>query len=164
MLNSADVLQSLVNKFRAIPELVQEMGGDPENIAIFRRRWPHSTFLQAAVVDAKAPNILIATDGIAIGSYGEWQHKFLAIVRTREEAADLIEGEVDAYERVFWLIVNGVPHDETASGNKMINEMIREDCHPMNPPTCYWEPLMVTAESVIEIFKVNLSINEIGDN
>ena len=168
MLNSASVLISLVNKYRTIPELVQEMGGDPANLMIFRRRWPHDIYLPAAYMRTPAPCIIFASEGGPAltdnASLDPWVHKFVALVRPREESADLIEGEVDACERIYWLMVNGVPQDETASGNKMLNEMIRSDCHPISALEPRWEPLAITPEAVIDCFSVRISINEIGDN
>jgi hypothetical protein len=167
MLNPADLLDALVLKLRAIPELVEEMGGAPTNIRAYHHRWPHVSYLQVALVQAKAPAILVVwreTRPGNIETAEAWQHDFSLIVLPREEATAEVEGEAAAYGRIFGLIVNGVPKDDTAEGNKLLNETIHSGCYPMNIPTFSRQTIMVSAEASMDYFDARIVLAEKGDN
>jgi hypothetical protein len=162
MLDQVELVDAIVGKLQSIPALVAALGGGEGNIKGHHYMWPSSSYLQAALVDMKAPGILVVWRETGPGNFGQsevWKHTFSLIVRPPEPTEENVD-----YGNIFVLIVNGIPEDETACGNRLINEHIHPLCYPMDVPTFTRQTLMVTPEASLEYFEVRLTLTEIGDN
>jgi hypothetical protein len=60
MLNPGEIVEALVAKLRAIPELVTEMEGDATRICAYHDAYPRKVSLLSAVYEAPHPSILVA--------------------------------------------------------------------------------------------------------
>jgi hypothetical protein len=147
MINPAELVDALVAKLRAIPELVAEMHGDPERIRAYHDLYPKRVSLALAIYEAPVPSILVAWQGTTPGRFGAgeaWKHNLSLYLR----AAD--------YYRMLDLIVNGVP---AGGALKMLYSTIHERCHPMDLPSIQ----RATDEQGADYFEVTLSFTEMGD-
>jgi hypothetical protein len=62
MINPAELVDALVEKLRAIPELVAEMEGDPERIHAYHDLYLKRVSLPLAIYEMPVPSIQRATD------------------------------------------------------------------------------------------------------
>ena len=67
MINPAEITNSLVSLLREIPELVAEVGGDPERIFAYHDLYPKRVSLELAKYQMPAPGILVAWQGTGEG-------------------------------------------------------------------------------------------------
>jgi len=81
MINPAELVDALVEKLRAIPELVAEMEGDPQRIYAYHDLYPKRVSLPLAIYEMPVPSILVAWQGTTPGSFG-------AAIRGRMEFGD----------------------------------------------------------------------------
>ncbi|MBI2818127.1 MAG: hypothetical protein HYX72_14425 [Acidobacteria bacterium] len=157
MINPADIADSLVALLRDIPELVEEMGGDPERIFAYHDQYPKKVSLTLAIYQAASPSIMVAWQGTLPGSFGgseTWKHQFTLYLRARET----FEGDPPtAYYRLFRLITKGVP---TSIGQPMLNATVHPSCDPMDVPSISRQ----TDQEGIDYFEVSVSFTEIGDD
>jgi hypothetical protein len=156
VINPAELVDALVAKLRAIPELVAEMEGDAERIRAYHDLYPKRVSLALAIYEMPAPAILVAWQGTTPGSFGAgeaWKHNLSLYLRARET----FEGDPPtAYYRLFDRIVNGVP---TGSAFKMLYTTIHPACHPMDLPSIE----RATDEQGTDYFQVTVSFTEMGD-
>lgn len=157
MIDSSVLIDNLVAALRDIPDLVTEMGGDPERIFAYHDSYPKRISLQHAIHSMPAPSIMAAWQGTAPGSFGGfdvWKHAVTLYLRAGEQ----FEGnDPTAYYRLFRLIVKGVP----ASGDHpLLNLQIHPSCHPMDLPTIQRQ----TDMEGLDYFEVPITFTEIGDD
>jgi len=155
MLSAGDILEALIAKLRAIPDLLVEMDGDAARIYPYHDAYPTHVSLRSAVYEAPHPSIVVAWQRTSPGQFGRnevWKHDFILYLRAREAP----EGPDSGYYRLFMLMVNGVPDGESL---RLLNAEIHPSCYPMDVPTCG----RVTDEQGVDHFVVNLSLREIGD-
>jgi hypothetical protein len=108
MLNPADILDALVAKLQGIPALVTALTS-ASNIVAFHHSWPTASYLQAALLEMKAPGILVVWRESGPGTFGNsevWKHTFSLIVRPPEATV----GSAN-YGALFALVVNGISVD-----------------------------------------------------
>jgi hypothetical protein len=156
MINPAELVEALVAKLRAIPELVAEMDGDAGRIYAYHDSYPKRVSLPAAIYEMPVPAIMVAWQGTVPGTFGAneaWKHNLSLYLRARE----VFEGDPpSAYYRLFSLIVNGVP---ASSALKLLYTTVHDRCHPMDTPSIQ----RTTDEQGTDYFEVNISFTEIGD-
>ena len=113
---------------RDIPELVAEMGGDPERIYAYHDQYPKNVSLVHAIHEMPAPSIMAVWQGTQPGTFGGvdvWKHQITLFLRAKET----FDGDPPtAYYRLFRLITKGVP---TAAGVEMLTP-------PSIPPATRW--------------------------
>src|SRR5512146_2772791 len=121
MIDTSVLVNNLVAALRDIPELVDEMGGDPERIFAYHDQYPKKASLAQAIHTMPAPSIMAAWQGTAPGAFGGfevWKHSITLYGRARET----FDGDPPTpYYRIFRLITKGVP---SQSGQPMLNTQI----------------------------------------
>ena len=156
MINPSELVDNLVTLWRDIPELVEEVDGSPDAIRAYHDQYPKQVSLDLAVLEMKAPSILVAWTGTTPGSFGGndvWKHNLAAFVRARETA----DGDPPPYYRIFRLMTKGV---SASIEQPMINAEVHPSCYPMEPPSIERE----MPPEGLDYFRVNLSFTEIGDS
>ena len=63
MIDTSDLVDNLVAVLRDIPELVEEMGGDPERIFAYHDQYPKRSSLAHAIHQMPAPSIMAVWQG-----------------------------------------------------------------------------------------------------
>ncbi|MBS1876627.1 MAG: hypothetical protein JSU00_25655 [Acidobacteria bacterium] len=156
MIDTAQLLDSLVVMLRDIPELVMEMGGDPERIYAYHDQYPKRSSLAYAIHQMPAPSIMSAWQGTTPGAFGGvdvWKHQVTLYLRARET----FDGDPPtAYFRLFRLITKGVP---TSVGVPMLNATVHPSCYPMDLPLIQRQ----TDAEGLDYFEVPLTFTEMGD-
>jgi len=156
MINPAELVDALVAKLRAIPELVLEMEGDWQRIYAYHDLYPKRMSLPLAIYEMPVPSIMVAWQGTTPSSFGAaeaWKHNLSLYLRARET----LDGDPPtAYYRLFDLIVNGVP---AGGALKMLYTTVHPRCHPMDPPSIQ----RATDEQGTDYFEVTVSFTEMGD-
>jgi hypothetical protein len=156
MIDPSQLVTNLVAMLRDIPELISEMGGDPERIYAYHDQYPKRVSLAHAIHSMPAPAIMAVWQGTAPGSFGGmdvWKHQFALYLRARETA----DGDPPtAYYRLFRLITKGVP---TAAGVPMLNATVHPSCYPMDLPMVQRQ----TDAEGLDYFEVPITFTEIGD-
>lgn len=157
MIDTSELVNNLVSLLRDIPDLVLEMGGDPDRIYAYHDQYPKKASLAFAVHQMPAPSIMTAWQGTAPGSFGGsdvWKHQVSLFLRARET----FDGDPPtAYYRLFRLIAKGVPE---SAGVPMINVTVHPSCYPMDVPSIQ----RATDAEGLDYFEVNMSFTEIGDD
>ena len=156
MIDTSVLVDNLVAVLRDIPELVGEMGGDPERIFAYHDQYPHKVSLTHAIHRMPAPSIMAVWQGTGPGPFGGmdvWKHQITLFLRARET----FDGDPPTpYYRLFRLITKGAP---AASGQEMLNTTIHPNCHPMDLPLIQRQ---ADAEG-LDYFEVPITFTEIGD-
>ncbi len=158
MINPGTLVDAIVAKLRAIPELVAELGGEASRIRAYHYRYPQQASLARAIYEMESPSILVVWRGTDPGMVGRsevWKHRFSLYLRSREvgEAEPVTAG----YYRLVELLTNGVPAG--GDGQRMLYTVIDPSCYPMDVPR------LVAAADLegVDYFEVEFSLTEIGD-
>ena len=157
MIDPSEIVDALITLLRDIPELVIEMGGDPDRIYAYHDQYPKKSSLAQAIHQMPAPGIMAVWQGTAPGSFGGvdvWKHHVTLFLR----APETFDGDPPtAYYRLFRLITKGVP---TAADVPMINATVHHSCYPMDLPTIQRQ----TDAEGLDYFEVQMSFTEVGDD
>ncbi len=157
MIDPSVLVDNLVAMLREIPELVQEMTGDPVRIYAYHDQYPKRSSLAHAIHQMPAPAVMAAWQGTTPGSLGGvdvWKHQVTLYLRAREsDESDLPTG----YYRLFRLITKGVP---ASAGVEMLNATVHPSCYPMDLPTIQRQ----TDAEGLDYFEVVTSLTEAGDD
>lgn len=157
MIDTSQLVDALVAMLRDVPELVGEMGGDPDRIYAYHDQYPKRSSLAYAIHQMPAPSIMAAWQGTSPGSFGGsdvWKHQVSLFLRARET----FDGDPPtAYYRLFRLITKGVPD---GPGVPMLNSTVHPSCYPMDIPSVQRS----TDAEGLDYFEVNMSFTEIGDD
>ena len=70
MIDTSVLVDNLVATLRDIPDLVEEMGGDPERIYAYHDQYPKKVSLTHAIHQMPAPSIMAVWQGTARASGG----------------------------------------------------------------------------------------------
>jgi hypothetical protein len=156
MINPAELVDSFVALLRNIPDLVDEMNGDPERIFAYHDQYPKKVSLALAIYQMPAPSIMAVWQGTQPGSFGSnetWKHQVSLFLRARET----FDGDPPtSYYRLFRLITKGVP---TSVGQPMLNATVHPSCYPMDVPAIQRQ----TDQEGLDYFDVSVTFTEIGD-
>ena len=130
MINPKTLLAEWVDALRALPKLVEALGGNPnhiqfysENTVVFGK--PTQNNIRLAILTMPPGSILVAWQGSGPGRLGNmlvFVHEFSLYLRAPEEA------EV-GYEDLFNWIVNDLPASSTIP---MLHTQIDPNCEPMD--------------------------------
>ena len=158
MIDTSVLVDNLVAVLRDVPELVDEMGGDPERIFAYHDQYPKRVSLAHAIHSMPAPSVMAAWQGTAPGSFGGfdvWKHSVTLYLRAREA----FDGDPPTpYYRLFRLITKGVP--ASGDGQPLLNLQIHQSCHPMDLPLIQRQ----TDAEGLDYFEVPITFTEIGDD
>ena len=156
MIDTSILIDSLVGLLRDIPELVAEMGGDPERIYAYHDQYPKRSSVANAIHTMPAPGIMAVWQGITPGSFGNvdvWKHQVTLYLRAPES----FDGDPPtAYYRLFRLITKGVP---VSAGAPMLNVTVHPSCYPMDLPPIQRQ----TDAEGLDYFEVPITFTEAGD-
>ena len=157
MIDPSALIDSFVALLREIPDLVTEVGGDPDRIYAYHDRYPKKSSLALAIHQMPVPSIMAAWQGTAPGTFGGndvWKHQVSLYLRARET----FEGDPPtAYYRLFRLIAKGVP---ASAGVPMINATVHPSCYPMDLPSIQ----RATDAEGLDYFEASISFTEAGDD
>lgn len=159
MINPAGLIDALVDHLRDIPDLVDEMGGDEENIFAYHDHYPTKVRLERAKNLMLHPGIMVAYEGVEPGFSNAsevWQHKLSLTIRAAEESD--YESPA-AYYRILRLLVKGVP--TVGDGQPMNNAMVHDSFLPFGSG---FRMERQTDIEGIDYFGVLLIFTEIGDD
>jgi len=157
MIDSAEIVNALVTLLRAIPDLVEAMGGDATKIYAYQDRYPQSISLETAKYQMPAPGIMVAWNGTAPGSFGGfevWKHEISLCVRAGDDSGDLTPS---GYYRIFRLITKGVPTGHTEA---MQYIEVHASCDPMDTPSMRRQ----TDGAGVDYFEISMMFTERGDD
>ncbi|MBI4893537.1 MAG: hypothetical protein HY821_23145 [Acidobacteria bacterium] len=157
MIDPSTLIDSLVALLRDVPELLMEVGGDPDRVYAYHDQYPKKSSLALAIHQMPSPSIMAAWQGTTPGSFGGsdvWKHQVSLFLRARET----FDGDPPtAYYRLFRLIAKGVPE---SAGVPMINVTVHPSCYPMDVPSIQ----RATDAEGLDYFEVSMSFTEIGDD
>lgn len=156
MINPAELVDNLVALLRDIPDLVAEMGGDPDRIYAYHDEFPKRSSLVEAIHQMPVPAIMAAWQGTQPASFGGmevWRHQIALYLRAAETTSS---SPPAGYYLLFRLITKGVP---TSVGVPMLNATVHPACHPMDVPSIARQ----TDVEGLDYFEVSMSFTEIGD-
>ncbi len=157
MIDTSVLVDNFVAVLRDIPDLVEEMGGDPERIFAYHDQYPKKVSLAHAIHQMPAPSIMAVWQGSGPGAFGGfdvWKHQVTLFLRARES----FDGEPPTpYYRMFRSITKGVP---TQRGQQMLNIQVHPNCHPMDLPAVQRQ----TDAEGLDYFEVPITFTEIGDD
>lgn len=157
MIDPSILIDSLATLLRDIPDLVTEVGGDPERIYAYHDQYPKKSSLALAIHQMPAPAIMAAWQGTAPGSFGGndvWKHQVSLFLRAQET----FDGDPPtAYYRLFRLITKGIP---ASAGVPMLNAIVHPSCYPMDVPSIQ----RATDAEGLDYFEVSMTFTEMGDD
>ena len=156
MIDPSALVSNLVTMLRDIPDLVAEMGGDPERIYAYHDQYPKRVSIAHAIHQMPAPSVMAVWMGTSPGSFGGvdvWKHQIMVYLRAKET----FDGEPPtAYYRLFRLLTKGVP---AGVGQPMLNTTVHPNCYPMDLPLIQRQ----TDAEGVDYFEVHITFTEIGD-
>jgi len=106
MLDPEVLAQAIVDTLRTIPDLIDAMAGDPNNISVHRFYPGTGASLAQAVAQMHAPSILVSWKGTLGGNFSGmhiWKHPFDIYVRTANVAGSQTPSGPG---HVWWLMMN----------------------------------------------------------
>ena len=156
MIDTSVLVDNLVAVLRDIPELVEEMGGDPERIYAYHDQYPKKVSLTHAIHQMPAPSIMAVWQGTAPGSFGGfdvWKHQVTLFLRARET----FDGDPPTPYQP------DVPADHQGrSGRERCGDVtptVHPSCYPMDLPSIQRQ----TDAEGLDYFEVPITFTEIGD-
>ncbi len=156
MIDPSEIGDALVEKLRAIPELVEQVGNDAERIYAYHDSYPERASLAVAIHQMPVPSIMVVWEGTGPGHFGTvevWKHNFGVYLRAGQELA----GNPPAgYYRLFRLITRGTP---VPDAQPLIYTTVHPNCHPMDTPAIERH----TDAEGLDYMRVPVSFTEIGD-
>jgi hypothetical protein len=157
MIDPSTLIESLVTLLRDIPDLVAEMGGDPDRIYAYHDQYPKRASLVNAIHTMPAPGIMAVWQGTVPGTFGGvdvWKQQVTLYLRAQET----FDGNPPtAYYRLHRLILKGVP---MSAGVPMLNLTIHPSCYPMDLPPIQRQ----TDAEGLDYFEVPITFTEAGDD
>jgi hypothetical protein len=148
MIEACEIVNSLIDLLRDIPELVDEVSGDENRIYAYDDRYPQNENLRKAIHSMKSPSIMVAYRSFGPGSMDEGQpinHKIEICARP---------GMNRSCHEIGRLLVDGVPKNQPLP---MFTITVLDDLDPMVLETD-WEP-QEDAEGM-EFWMLTISFNE----
>lgn len=121
MIKPAEIVDALVDKLRAIPELVAELGA-AENIVPYHSRYPTEVNLFQFIHKQKAGSLVVAHRGTGFSGRSEWQHRIEVYLRSGENVPD---DPVRSYSTLMQLMMDGIPSGQPVS-------LLQGDIHTSN--------------------------------
>ena len=145
MLKPSDLRDDLVTYLRTMPDLVQAMDGDPENIFAHVNEYPIGDNFDAALRNLKSPRLMVRYryPGQAAEGMG---HSHTLSIYARPKAGH-------TYEDLLDLIVNGTPTGRPVSFE---NDCFNDDVCPA--AFTFSEP--VPDEEGTEFLQIDISVDE----
>lgn len=105
MLKPSDLRDDLVARLRSMPDLVQAMDGDPENIFAHVNEYPIGSNFDDALRNLKSPRIMVRYRYPGLPTVGmKWSHTLSLYAHPKAG---------HTYEDLLDLILNGIPTGET---------------------------------------------------
>lgn len=158
MVNPSEIVEALIVLMRDIPDLIAEVGGDPERIYAYHDRYPQKVSLELARYEMPAPSVMVAWQGTRLGSRGgfnAWTHDLSISLRAKEETED----PPDGYYKLYRSIVKGVP--ASGDGQPLQYMTVHASCEAMDdiPPIA-----RQTDAAGVDYFEISMSFTEIGDD
>ena len=157
MIDPSEIVTNLVAMLRDVPELVAEVGGDPERIYPYHDQYPKNVSLVHAIHTMPAPSIMAVWQGTLPGSFGGmdvWKHQITLFLRAKETFGG---DPPSSYYRLFRLLTKGVPAE---TGQPLLNATVHPSCYPMDLPMIQRQ----TDAEGLDYFEMPLSFTEIGDD
>jgi hypothetical protein len=106
MTDCSEIIESIVTLLRAMPELVEQMDGDVENIKAFHHRYPSETSWLRYLNEQNSPSIGVShSSSFNLGSAG-WQHEIVMGIRAEE---NLPSDPPASYSTILATIMNSIP-------------------------------------------------------
>lgn len=157
MINPAELVDTLVDALRHIPELIEEMDGDATRIRAYHDAYPTITSWELAVGKEPSPSILaiwMETVPSSVGEIQSWEHRVSLFLRARRVPMNGA-AQVVGYYRIFQALIDGIP----TNGNSlpMVNYQVHSECLPMELPSMSRK---VDAEGV-NFFEVMVAFKEL---
>jgi hypothetical protein len=158
LVNPSEIVEALITLLRDIPDLVAEIGGDPERIYAYHDRFPDKVSLEMAKYEMPAPGVMVAWQGTRLGDRGgfnAWKHDYSIYLRAKPESGNPPAG----YYKLYRLIVKGVP--ASGDGQPLQYTTVHASCEPMDdiPPI-----QRQTDAAGVDYFEISMSFTEIGDD
>jgi hypothetical protein len=157
MVDPSDLIDALVEKLRAIEDLVELVGGDPDRIFAYSDRFPDSVSIDKARYKLPSPGMMIAYEGCGPGSSGTneaWKHELSVSLRAKDETGSESPA---AYYAMFRQFVKGKPAGEDLPMNYLT---VHESFLPMDTPTLR----RMTDAAGVDYFEIAVTFTEIGDD
>jgi hypothetical protein len=160
MLNPNTLLAAFVSLYQAIPALVAEL---PGGIAGYYDQFPGEVNLREAILAQPAGSLLIAYDGDQlVRAEGPRRYRFIAYIRAKEEA---VSSSPAGYALVRYLMEAGVPTIPSGNTLPIRRLTIHASCEDMDPSSAARESIVISEQGdTLDLFRVNLSLTEIGDD
>jgi hypothetical protein len=160
LINPSEIVDALVTLLRSIPDLVEELGGNEENIFAYHDRYPKNISIEKAKYEQPSPSVMAVWQGTGVGNQGSftvWKHSVSLFLRSAEDPGDDIP---TGYYTLYRLILKGVP--ESGVGEQpMIYQTVHASCTPMDDVPSIQRQ---SDASGIDYFEITLSFTEIGDD
>ena len=158
MIDPSELVDNLVAMLRDIPDLVAEMGGDPERIYAY-----HDSVPEEGQPGARDP-----PDARAVDHGGLAGHAARLVRRHRRLEAPghaVPAGAGDVRRRPAHRLLPAVPADHQGRAGRgrrrpMLNATVHPSCYPMDLPSIQRQ----TDAEGLDYFEVPLSFTEIGDD
>jgi hypothetical protein len=157
MINPAVLVDAVVSALRNIPDLVAEVGGDPERINGYKDMPPDGISLDRAIYRMPARSVMVAWQEMAPGNFGQaevWKHHVSIYVRA-DDSNDLNANTIS-----FYRILRAIWKGQNSAGQALADYAVHDSFYPMDVPTIRRTP---DVEGV-DFFEVTASFTEIGDD
>lgn len=106
MIDTTELVSSVVSTLQSIPALVAIMNGDPAQIAAFHYYYGVENALEQTLFEMKAPSILVAWEGTEPGNFDAtamWKYHIAVYMKTANQATAV---SPVSYERLWYVICN----------------------------------------------------------
>lgn len=162
MVNQFTILDRIVEVLRSIPGLDAHMLGDLSRIRAYHDSFPDNTNLARSIVDLKAPGILAVWRGtlpVVSRNREVWVHRFSLVIKAAETTP---VNQLQDYPGLWLAIMNGVPTE--GNGQPFRRSTIDDELLPPNTPSIRRQSIIVSNDTSIDYFEINLDYQQIGDD
>lgn len=156
MINPSILVDAIVAALRDTPEVVRNVGNDPQRITKYTDNPPYSSSLSRGIYLAPTPSVLVAYQGTQTSTAdGAVTHTFNLFLR----AQDPQDPQVPSFADLVTSIFNAMP--TTGEGLRLIDMELTDGVLPMEPPST---DRIHDEEGRLDIFQMTTSITEKWDN
>lgn len=161
MTNPGSLVDALVQSYRLIQDLVQELDGDSSRIFAYLGHYPGQSNLARAIYDMPPQSVMVAYQGFQGGQTGGsvWAHRISVFCRLR---ASVEQDTGTSYFQMLHLLVSGKPANQDL-------RMVDYEFHPnfdsmVDLPSLARQSLMVDQSgNAIDYYEMSVICREKGE-
>ncbi len=157
MIDGRELIDTLVDALRTMPDLLAAIGDDPARIYSYHDSFPERVDIEQARRLMPTPSIMVSYRGLQVrAEMDPWEHLIEIDLRIGKETPPA-EGETRGYYRMIRALAKGKP---AGWEQTLINQQVLAPCYAARIESVQ----RLSDREGVDYFEVLMSFREIGDD